>query len=41
MLSKKNREFINKFDFNEFIGLELCYDALCVKVNSNENLLSI
>ena len=39
--SKKNREFINKFDFNEFIGLELCYDALCVKVNSNENLLSI
>ena len=41
VVSKKNREFINKFDFNEFIGLELCYDALCVKVNSNENLLSL
>lgn len=39
--SKKNKEFINKFDFNEFIGLDLCYEALCVKVNSNENLLSL
>ena len=41
IVSKKNKEFINKFDFNEFIGLELCYDALCVKVNSNQNLLSL
>ena len=41
VVSKKNKEFINKFDFNEFIGLDLCYEALCVKVNSNQNLLSL
>ena len=41
VVSKKNKENINMFNFNEFLGFDLCYDALCVKVNSSENLLSL
>jgi len=41
VVSKKNKENINQFNFNEFLGFDLCYDALCVKVNSSENLLSL
>ena len=41
VVSKKNKENINMFNFNDFLGFDLCYDALCVKVNSSENLLSL
>ena len=41
VVSKKNKENINMFNFSDFLGCDLCYDALCVKVNSNENLLSL
>ena len=41
VVSKKNKENINMFNFNDFLGFDLCYDALCVKVNSSENMLSL
>ena len=40
-INGKNKVNINKFNFNEFIGVDLYYDALIVKINNKENLLSL
>lgn len=40
-VSKKNKEKLNNFNFESYIGINLYYEVLFVKVNSKENLLSV
>jgi len=40
-MSSKYKEKINKFIFNEFIGEDLYFDALIVKINDKEKLLTL
>ena len=40
-MSSKNNDKINKFNFSDYIGIDLYFDSMIVKVNSKEQLLTI